>query len=131
MAEASTFTTGQAAAPAVSQPVAQGDTSSGSVVSDSELLYTYEDEQKRPYTADYFEVPSVWDKEPALKRDLQEIEGYIRSQVTDGKLDNSTKAADLFLKELERKAGLTRYEAAPQRIQKLLAYIDFRKVVDS
>jgi hypothetical protein len=98
---------------------------------EASLFATYEADQKHPYVADYFEVPDMWDKEETLARDLKEIEGYLRSRVENQKLANSTKAAKEFLKELERKAGLTRYESAPQRIEKILAYIDFKKVVDS
>lgn len=95
------------------------------------LLVSYQTDQGRPFTATYFDVQNVWDKEPTLKRDLLEIEGYLRSQVESKKLANDTKAADNFIKELERKAGIVRYETPATRIEKLLAYIDFRKVVDS
>lgn len=128
----SVFRTAAPAAPAKSAaPQAPGDPSHASDTHESDLFYTYEDDQKKPYAAEYFEVNDVWDKEPTLARDLKEIEGYVRSQVSDKKVDNSTKAAKEFLKELERKAGLSRYESHPQRIQKVLAYIDFKKVVDS
>lgn len=94
------------------------------------LFATHEDDIGVPYTAEYFEIKNVWDKEESLKRDVREIEGYIRDQVSKGKVDNSTKAANNFLKELERKAGLTRYESSTNRINKLLAYIDFQQVVN-
>ena len=97
---------------------------------DQSAFYTYEGDNMRPYTADYFEVSGVWDEDTSLARDLREIEGYIREQVHLGKLENTTKAAAQFIKELERKAELTRHESGPVRIQKLLSYIDFRKVVD-
>lgn len=116
---------------APSAPVKAGDPSGTATTSVSDLFATYEGDQKKPYTAEYFEVSDIWDKEPTLARDLKEIEGYVRSQVENKKVDNSTKAAKEFLKEIERKAGLSRYESQPQRIQKILAYIDFKKVVDS
>lgn len=94
-----------------------------------DLFATHEDDMGVPYTAEYFDVKNVWDKEESLKRDIREIEGYIREQVSKGKVDNSTKAANAFLKDLERKAGLTRYESSSNRINKLLAYIDFQQVV--
>lgn len=99
-------------------------------VSVPELLVSYEEDQGKPYVAKYLAVDDVWSKEPSLKRDVQEIQGYLNEQVKNGKLDNSTKAADIFIKELERKAGLTRYESTPNRIAKILAYIDFQKVVN-
>lgn len=103
----------------------------GGETNESSLFATYEADQKKPYSADYFEISEIWDKEPSLARDLKEIEGYIREQVSNKKVDNSTKAAKEFLKEMERKAGLSRYESTPQRIQKILAYVDFKRVVES
>jgi hypothetical protein len=135
VSEASTFRAASPA-PVAATPTAEAGTQSvdpSAVHDDHEasLFATYELDQKRPFMADYFEVATIWDEEPSLARDLQEIEGYVREQVTNKKVDNSIKAAKEFIKELERKAGLTRYESAPQRIVKILAYIDFKKVVDS
>ncbi len=128
MADASTFRSAAPVAPtATNAPGAEASLIADT--SEASLFASYEADQKRPYAADYFEVPEMWDKEPTLSRDLKEIEGYIREQVEGKKLDNSTKAAKDYLKELERKAGLSRYEPAPQRIEKILAYIDFQRVV--
>lgn len=104
------------------------DVSTSSKVSIPDLFVSYEEDQGKPYTADYFELEHTW-KQPELRREIEEINGYIKEQVTKGNVDNSTKAVDKFLKELERKAGLTRYESTTNRISKILAYIDFQKVV--
>lgn len=113
------------------EPVVNTTPGTGSMVDTSDLFATYEEDQKMPYTAKYFGVENVWDKEPTLARDIKEIEGYVRQQVTDKKLANDTKSASKFIKDLERKAGLSTYENETVKIQKLLAYIDFRKVVES
>lgn len=86
---------------------------------------------KVPYVASYLEIENIWQKHPELKNDINHIEGYLRTQVAEGKLENSEKAKRLFLSEFERKAGTHPYESANQRITKILAYINFRKVVDS
>lgn len=115
-----------------SRPV-EGLTSGGKAAVEtkpSDLFATYEESQGKPYVADYFEIEGIWNKQPELKRELKEIEGYVREQVTKKKLANSTRAVEKFIKEMERKAGLSRYENVNQRITKILAYIDFRKVVD-
>lgn len=96
-----------------------------------ELLATYRDDMGKPYVAEYLGVDSVWDQDKSLQRDVEEIEGYLQEQVKNGVLDNSTRAGKEFLKQLERDAGLTRYESGANRIQKLLAYIDFKRVVNS
>lgn len=95
------------------------------------LLATYEQDQGKPFVAEYFDAVGVWDKEPSLMRDLQEIEAYIRDKVEKNQIDNSTRAGKEFLKNLEREAGLTRYESTSTRIAKILAFIDFKKVVES
>lgn len=100
------------------------------VAKENDLLATYEQEHNRPLVAEYFGADSIWDKEPSLKRDLQEIEAYLRNKVESNKLDNSVRAGQKFLKELEREAGLTTYESTSTRIAKLLAFIDFKKVVE-
>jgi hypothetical protein len=115
--------------PVKDQPIAQiGD----SVQTHApELVATYSEDMGKPYVAKYLDLETVWDKEPTMSQELKEIEGFIQDQVKRGNLENSTKATDKYLKEIERKAGLTGYESATKRISTLIAYIDFRKVVDA
>jgi hypothetical protein len=96
-----------------------------------DLLYTYEDEAKRPYVADYLEVANIWDKEPVLKSEISLLESYLRKMVVDKKIDNSTESAKKYLEHLEKKAGIESYESTTAKIAKLLKYINFKKVVDS
>lgn len=115
-----------------SAPVPSGDAPSAptNVVSVPDLLVSYEEDQGKPYVAKYFDLETMWAREPSLKRDIQEIEGYLKEEVSKGNLDNSTRAAGKFIKEMERKAGLTTYESTPNRISKILAYIDFKRIVN-
>ena len=125
----SVFRTSNTEAPEAPAPKADGDTATvPDKVSVPNLFASYEEDQGKPYTAEYFELDHMW-KQPELKRDITEINEYIKEQVSKGKVDNSTKAVDQFLKEMERKAGLTRYESTNNRITKILAYIDFQRVV--
>lgn len=113
-------------------PTPDADTSN-SVVSTktaNDLVATYEAEHGKPYVAKYLNIENI-STEPEFKRDLGEIEGFIRNRVESKKLDNSTHATDKYLKELEKKAGLTGYEGANKRISSLLAYIDFIRKVES
>lgn len=96
----------------------------------NDLVATYSDEHGKPYVAKYMNVENIAN-EPEFKRDLGEIEGFIKDRVSKGKLENSTHATDKYLKELEKKAGLTGYENANKRISSLLAYIDFVRKVES
>jgi hypothetical protein len=96
----------------------------------NDLVATYSEEHGKPYVAKYLAVEEIAN-EPEFKRDLGEIEGFIKDRVTNGKLDNSTHATDKYLKELEKKAGLTGYENTNKRISSLLAYIDFIRKIES
>jgi len=92
---------------------------------------TYSEDMGKPYVAKYYEIESVWDKEPTMALEVKTIEAFIQNQVKKGDLDNSTRATDKYLKEIEKKAGLTGYETPTKRISAILAYIDFKKVIDS
>ncbi len=108
-----------------------GEDSSTTVVSDHKdtLLATYQQEIGKPYVATYFELPNMWDKDPSTKNDLNTIEGYLKSKQASGDLENSTKAAAKYLREMEKKAETNPYESTTNRINKLIAYIDFQRVV--
>lgn len=125
-----TFRTAQEPTPTAPTPEPQKDAPANSVVQVPELVATYMEDQGKPYAAKYYDVESIAD-EPQFKRDLSEIEGFIQDRVKKGKLDNSTKAASEYLKELEKKAGLSRYESTNKRISTILEYIDFIRKVES
>lgn len=94
------------------------------------LLSTYQDDQGKPYVAQYLDLEGVWDSEPTLKNELNTVEGYLREQVKKGNLENTTKAAKKYLSDLEKKAQTNPYESTSNRLSKILAYIEFRNVVD-
>ena len=108
------------------------DTSNSVITTESknDLVATYSDEHGKPYVAKWFGIENIAN-EPEFKRDLGEIEGFIKDRVAKGKLEHSTHATDKYLKELEKKAGLTGYENANKRISSLLAYVDFIRKIES
>jgi hypothetical protein len=126
------FRSAQTEAPAETpvEPASGPVETSGKEVSVPDLFVSYEEDQGKPYVAHYFDLDTTWDREPSMKRDLSEIDGYLKEQVKHGKLANTTKAASQFIKEMERAAGLSRYETTNNRISKILAYIDFKRVVN-
>jgi hypothetical protein len=132
MSEASTFT-GVSSAPATASTLDSGvssDKSSTADTSVADLLYTYEDEVKNPYIADYLDIKDIWNKEPTLEKEVRGLEDYLRKMVVSKKLDNNVKAAKQYLEHLEKGAGIEPFENATRRITKLMKYIEFRKVVD-
>lgn len=96
-----------------------------------ELVATYSEDMGKPYVAKYLDMETMWDQEPTMAQEVKTIEAFVQDQVKKGNLDNSTRATDKFLKEIEKKAGLTGYETATKRISAILAYIDFKKVIDA
>lgn len=124
-------TTFRAAVEPTESVTPDADTSNSAISTESknELVATYMDEKGKPYVAKYMNIENLAN-EPEYKRDLGELEGFIKDRVVKGKLENSTKATDKYLKELEKKAGLTGYENANKKISSLLAYINFVRVVE-
>jgi hypothetical protein len=133
MSEASTFATAAPAATSTASTLDSGVSSDKSATTNTavgDLLYTYEDETKNPYVADYLDIKSVWDKEPMLKREVSGLEDYLRKMVVSKKIENNTRAAKQYLEFMEKQAGIEPFESANRRISKLTKYIAFRKVVD-
>lgn len=93
------------------------------------LLATYSEDQGKPFIANYLEVDGIWDKDKTLQNELNTIEGYLKDQIKNGKLENSTKAGKKYLQALEKKAETNPYDATNKRISKILAYIEFQRVV--
>lgn len=131
MAEASTFASPVSApAPSSGANASTDSTQTASSTAVADLLYTYEDEVKRPYVADYLGVTDVWDKEPTLEKELRGLESYLREMVVSQKIGNSTQAAKQFLEHMEKSAGIQPFDNPTRRIAKLTKYIEFRKVID-
>lgn len=115
------------AQPVKDQPIA--DVGSPVETKVPELLATYSDDQGKPYIAEYLGVDNIWDQDKTLENELNTIEGFLKDQIKKGKLDNSTKAGNKFLQALEKKAETNPYEGTNKRISKILAYIEFQRVV--
>ena len=95
-----------------------------------DLAYTYQDEMGHPLTAEYFDVPDMWDRDLGLKADVQKIEEHIKAQIKDKKLANTPEAAKKYLKTLEKKAEVDAVmDSTNNRIEKVHAYIDFLHTV--
>ena len=117
------------ASPAEPTPISRGGDSVNTQI--PELLATYEEDQGKPYSADYYELSQVWDKTDNLSQELKGIDKYLRELVESGKLDNNTKTAKKFLADLEKKAGIEQFDNTNKRISRLTAYIQFRRTVDA
>ena len=113
-----------------SLPEPNADRQDVSLAEEKSLLATYQEKNGLPYTAEYFELGDVWDRDKSLSDDLKDIESYLRDQVTKEELKNSVDAGKKRLKELEKKADVDPVmDTENTRIRKLTAYIDFLRTI--
>lgn len=106
-------------------PQSPSDAQGTSTVVEDTLLATYQDEVGTPYTAQYFEIPSVW-SDDSMRESVQAIENHLRVQVSEKQLANTTKAAEKYLRSLEKKADVDPIMDSPsKRLDRLVAYIEF------
>lgn len=127
------FRSAQSDDPVVSQPLAKGEDEILTPRSTDhfDLFATYYDAKGVPLTAEYLELDSVWNQDDTMKNEILSIEKYLQGEVHKGKLSNNTKVVKQAIRELEKKAGISQTESTNNRIRKLIAYIDFRKVLDA
>lgn len=100
--------------------------------SSSKLVATYEDSVGHPYVAQYYEITNIW-KEPkgGFESEVRTIESYIKDMVSDDRMDNSTEAADKWLRDLERKADVDKTESTATKLIRMAAYIRMQRDIES
>lgn len=97
---------------------------------DIEVPFTeYMNANHRPFTADYFETPLMWD-DAVMADDVQAVEEYLKGLVEKGELENSTKAAKEKLKNLEKMAGIDKLESKASKTIKLAEFIKYLVKLD-
>lgn len=89
----------------------------------------YMNNKHRPFTADYFETPLMWDEE-VMADDIQAVEEYLTTLVRKGELENTTKAAKAKLKKLEHMAGIDTLESKADRTIKLAEFVKYLLKLD-
>lgn len=91
----------------------------------------YQQEHHHPYTVDHFELGDTWsDKYGGFTEEIQNIEGYFKNQIEQGKLDNSVEAVKTKLKGIYKLCNIDKTERITMQLEKLSAYIDFLKKTD-
>jgi len=89
----------------------------------------YRSEHKRPFCADFFELGEQGNSE-IYSDDIGVIEGYIKDQISQGKMPNDTKMAKEKLKQMEKMIGYDKTERTVVKMAKLSAYVKFLKETD-
>lgn len=101
----------------------QGDEPSG-------MLSAYEYESGQPYSAEYFGLQELNNSEPETFNDeLRAIDKFLSELVQSKKLENSTDAAEKYLKKLEKEAGIDPFENTTRRVVKLVSYLNYKRMM--
>lgn len=88
----------------------------------------YKNINKKPFTAEYFELGNFWDdKDGGFENELSIIEDYIYHLIGDGQIGNSTDAVSEKIKSLEKQAGIKKYDPTVSRVAKVAAFTKFLK----
>jgi hypothetical protein len=85
----------------------------------------YEHEKGKPYIAEYFGLDEMWqDKVGGFEEEINTIKTYIKNEIEQGRIDNSTEAVKTLLKDMEKQIG-NKTERTTIKIAQMAAYTDF------
>jgi len=62
--------------------------------------------------------------------DFKEIEDFFKEKVDSGEIENTKEAVDSLLKKYEKLLGIEKSERIVVKLQKMVAYLKFKKEVD-
>lgn len=91
----------------------------------------FKNTHNKPFTAEYFELGSLWDDmDGGFKSELSIIESYMFNLIGDGKIENSTEAVTAKIKNIEKQAGIKKFDTTSNRISKVVAFTKFLRDVE-
>jgi hypothetical protein len=95
-----------------------------------EKPYTlYEQSNKLPLTADYFDIKLTWDQ-AAMVEDVQTIESYLKNIVSKGDVADDTTKVRQKMKQIEKLAGIDQLESTAQRIIRLSEFVKYLQRIE-
>jgi len=90
----------------------------------------YRGEKDQSYIAKYLGIEEGWNDKNVYGKEIDEIEQYFKDKIGRGDIDNTTEAVKETLKKYEKEIGYDKTERMVVKVQKLIAYLSFRRVVD-
>lgn len=129
----SVFRTAAAPSPTTtSSDSSSPDTSGTNRSSGVEVPYLdYQNEHKKPFSVDYFELGNLWDdRDGGFKSEISIIEDYMYHLIGNGKISNSTGAVKEQIRSIEKQAGVNKTDTTVNRIAKITAFTKFLKDVE-
>ena len=86
----------------------------------------YHKEKGKPYIAEYFGLGELWnDKVGGFEDEMKTIEAYVKDEIEQGRLDNSTEAVKILLKDMEKQMGSDKTERTTIKIAQMAAFTEF------
>jgi len=86
----------------------------------------WEHEKGKPYVAEYFGLGELWnDKVGGFEEELDTIKTYIKDEIEQGRIDNSTDAVKILLKGIEKQMGGIKTERTTIKIAQMAAFTEF------
>lgn len=89
----------------------------------------YQQENKLPLTADYFDVKLTWD-EANMVGDIQAIENYMKQLVLSGEVEDSSNKVRQKMKQIEKLANIDQLESTAQRIIRLSEFVKYLQKIE-
>lgn len=89
----------------------------------------YQQENKLPLTADYFDVKLTWD-EANMVGDIQAIESYMKQLVLSGEVEDSISKVRQKMKQIEKLANIDQLESTAQRIIRLSEFVRYLQRIE-
>lgn len=91
----------------------------------------YQSAHAKPYTVEYFGLGDTWrDPDGGYPKEIELLEGYIKSKIDSGELPNSVKAVGNRIREIEKVNNLKNEERAVVKIGVITAYVKFLMETD-
>jgi hypothetical protein len=89
----------------------------------------YESAKNKSFIAEYLGLGDDFNQE-AYEKEIDGIEDYFKHKVEVGDMENTTDAVESLLKKAEKELKLEDSERMVVKIQKLLAYFNFKAEVE-
>lgn len=84
------------------------------------------------FLTDYFNLGTEWkDHDASFSKELDGIDSYLKSKITEGEIGNSQKAVTDILKGMEKLNNLSKEGRSVIRLEVLANYIEFLRKNDN
>lgn len=109
-------------------PKADPGAKSSESLKESDLYATYELDHSKPYLAEYFGINELWNNpDLSYKDELNHIDTYLKGEISDKTLANTTEAVKQRVTKLEKLAGIDQSASPALRVQQLAAFAKYMR----